>query len=71
MFPSCFVALIGYAIRAYIPPRPLTKNRSQVTLERLQDCHLDFLYRFAQKLLARRAKQLVGLVVKIIDVHHL
>uniref|UniRef100_A0A182M4C7 Uncharacterized protein n=1 Tax=Anopheles culicifacies TaxID=139723 RepID=A0A182M4C7_9DIPT len=49
----------------------LTENGSQVTFERLQDCHLDLLHRFAQKLFTRRTKQLVGLMVKIIDVHHL
>ena len=42
-----------------------------MALEGLQDGLLDLLHGLAEELFAGRAEQLVRLVMKIIDVHHL
>lgn len=57
--------------KSYIDSPKLTKDGPQMALQCLQDCHLDFLHGFAQELFAGGTEQLVGLMVKIIDVHHL
>lgn len=54
-----------------MPPPSLTQYGAQVALQRLQDGLLNLRHRFAQELLAGRAEKLVGLMMKIIHVHHL
>lgn len=49
----------------------LTQYGAQMSLEGLQNGLLDLLDALAQELLAGRAKQLVGLMMKIINIHHL
>lgn len=51
--------------------RKLTEDGTQVTFKCLQNGLLDFLCWFTQELFASRAKQFVGLMMKIIHVHHL
>lgn len=49
----------------------LTQYGTQMSLEGLQNGLLDLLDALAQKLFAGGAKQLVGLMMKIINIHHL
>lgn len=49
----------------------LTQYGAQMSLEGLENGLLDLLDALAQELLAGCAKQLVGLMMKIINIHHL